>query len=623
MLATLLGTVIFLVPVACAVGVSLLVEHLVQRPSGTGALALWWIGLLAVSTLVFFALDVVARRALPLKVLLRMGLAFPGRAPKRLSVAWRAASVRDLGRMVADARERGIAGGDAEAMEKVVTLAAALEGHDRKTLLRMGVAFSGRATKRLAAAWRSADVHELDRMVAEARERGVVGHTVDAAEKIVTLAAALSAHDRTTRGHSERVRAMTDLIARELHLCPADRDRLRWSALLHDVGKLAVHSDILNKAADLDDDEWNVIRQHPIEGAKLTAPLAGWLGPWADTIAEHHERFDGKGYPKGLRGRAISLGGRIVAVADSYDVMTATRSYKRPLGPESARRELAACAGSQFDPDVVRAFLTVSMLRLRLAAPLSWLGSYGSARIGGLTRLAVVSGRSVATGFAVAGAVVTVTLAPWTPGARPALADTGSNHSTSVPQSTYAGGSPPSGDGTSRASNATTHGTRSPTDNPAGSTSAATEPRGTSPAAAEPPGATHHSTPKTPRAEGSAPATKIDGGAPPTSTSPLSDLPAPPTHVTATGGCQLPGTDPLISLRWTPSATPTVTSYIVLRSDNDVTFSAVGTVSSTTTTFTDTLVGRNPTYWFEVAAVSAAGTAMSPAVWASAVASCR
>ena len=197
-----------------------------------------------------------------------------------------------------------------------------------------------------------------------------------AAEKILALAGALNAHDRLTRGHGERVRAYTDLIADELDLSPSDRDRLRWSALLHDIGKLAVHPHVLNKPDKLSDEEWEVIKRHPLEGAKLTAPLAAWLGEWASTIAEHHEKFDGSGYPYGLAGHDISLGGRIVAVADCYDTMTAIRTHKRPMSPAAARAELAACAGKHFDPKVVRAFLDVSIGRLRpVAGPLSWLGS--------------------------------------------------------------------------------------------------------------------------------------------------------------------------------------------------------------------------------------------------------
>ena len=104
--------------------------------------------------------------------------------------------------------------------------------------------------------------------------------------------------------------------------------------------------------------------------------LGDWLGEWANTIAEHHEKFDGTGYPFGLKGDEISLGGRIVAVADCYDTMTTVRTYKKSMSPKVARAELAACAGTHFDPKIVRAFLDVSIGRVRpVAGPLAWLGS--------------------------------------------------------------------------------------------------------------------------------------------------------------------------------------------------------------------------------------------------------
>ncbi len=276
-------------------------------------------------------------------------------------------------------------------------------------LLKMTMVFPDRAPKRMAVARKAGNTRDLARRVEEAKTHGIEDEPVLAAEKILALAGALNAHDRLTRGHGERVRAFTDLIADELDLPAVDRDRLRWSALLHDIGKLAVHPHILNKPDKLDDEEWVVMKNHPLEGAKLTAPLAGWLGPWANTIAEHHEKYDGSGYPYGLAGEEISLGGRIVAVADCYDTMTAVRSYKRAMSPEAARTELAACAGTHFDPRVVRAFLDVSIGRLRpVAGPLSWLGSLPFvSSIPRLGRVASALGR-VGAATAVVGGAVTV-----------------------------------------------------------------------------------------------------------------------------------------------------------------------------------------------------------------------
>lgn len=347
LLAGILTLAITVVPMAASFAVAYVVERHVQQPSSVLPFALWWLSLLALCSLVYVAVGRVTRRALPLAVLLKMNMAFPGQAPKRLAAARRAGSVRDLHRRVEEARVRGVA--------------------DEPTL---------------------------------------------AAEKIVSLAASLSAHDRTTRGHAERVRALTDMIADEMRLAEADRDRLRWSSLLHDIGKLTVHPDVLNKPGTLSAPEWEVIRRHPLEGARLTAPLSPWLGPWANTIAEHHERFDGHGYPFGRAGREISFGGRIVAVADSYDVMTSMRSYKRPVSPEKARLELAACAGSQFDPDVVKAFLAVSIWRLRLAAPFSWLASLPVGRVvNGIGRLSGVAGHALVVGVVASTGVVGLGLA--------------------------------------------------------------------------------------------------------------------------------------------------------------------------------------------------------------------
>ena len=106
----------------------------------------------------------------------------------------------------------------------------------------------------------------------------------------------------------------------------------------------------------------------------LVDPLAEWLGESVRAVWEHHERFDGNGYPRGLSGTDISFAARVVSVADSYDVMTSARSYKKPMSAEAARAELAACSGTQFDPIVVRSFLNVSLGRLRLmTGPLAWL----------------------------------------------------------------------------------------------------------------------------------------------------------------------------------------------------------------------------------------------------------
>ena len=133
-------------------------------------------------------------------------------------------------------------------------------------------------------------------------------------------------------------------------------------------------SEILNKPGRPDKVEWDVITNHPAAAAHYIAPLAPWLGDFALAATEHHERIDGTGYPNGLAGSEISLAGRIVAVADAFDVMTSSRSYKEPFPAEFAREELVRCSGTQFDPVVVRAFLNVGLGKLRtVMGPIAWI----------------------------------------------------------------------------------------------------------------------------------------------------------------------------------------------------------------------------------------------------------
>ncbi len=241
------------------------------------------------------------------------------------------------------------------------------------TLFRLSLVFPDQAPSRFAVALRSGNTKKLEQRLREAEAGEFSGTEAEAATRIVELAALLSEHDRLTRGHSERVRAFTALIAEEMKLSPEDSNKLQWAGLIHDVGKLRIDEGILTKPGRLTDEEVDIIKTHPDEGMKIAAPLAEYLGEWIGAIGEHHERFDGGGYPKGLAGTDISLAGRIVSVADAYDVITAARSYKKPLPPEFARQELADNAGTQFDPDVVRAFMSISLGRLRRAMwPLSW-----------------------------------------------------------------------------------------------------------------------------------------------------------------------------------------------------------------------------------------------------------
>jgi hypothetical protein len=268
-------------------------------------------------------------------------------------------------------------------------------------LFRLSLVFPDHAPSRFKVAMRTNTVRQVQR----ALEAGQLQEDdfQEAAERLVGLAGALNTHDRMTRGHTERVRAYSLMIGEELHLPKADLDRLHWAGLVHDIGKLEVPPSILNKQGRPDEEEWAILKQHPAAAVPLLESLRPWLGEWADAASQHHERWDGKGYPLGLAGEEISLSGRIVAVADAYDVMTSVRSYKKAMTPEAAREELARCAGTQFDANVVRAFMSISVGKLRLVmGPLSWLAQapvLGNVPIGA-TAIAVASSASI--GIAVA-----------------------------------------------------------------------------------------------------------------------------------------------------------------------------------------------------------------------------
>ncbi len=255
-------------------------------------------------------------------------------------------------------------------------------------LLNVSLLFPDKAPTRFAVARRTGTPRQLQEQLLEARSGGRQTDA-DSMQSIVELVLALSVHDKATRGHSERVRVFADLIADELKIDASGQARLRWAALLHDVGKLEVPTALLNKPGKPDAEEWKVLHRHPEEGARLVAPLLPWLGEWGRAVAEHHERYDGTGYPNQLKGHEISLAARIVSVADVYEVMTSPRPYKRTMSIAAARQELTRVAGTQLDPAIVRAFLNISVGRLwRTIGFGAWIG-----QIPALTRLWTELGR--------------------------------------------------------------------------------------------------------------------------------------------------------------------------------------------------------------------------------------
>lgn len=171
-----------------------------------------------------------------------------------------------------------------------------------------------------------------------------------------SLVAALDVRDQETRGHSQRVANHSLDIAKILGM--SDEQELATiyrGALMHDVGKIGVPDAILLKPAKLTDDEWQFMRKHPAMGYRILAQVP-YLRPTAKIVLAHHERWDGDGYPRRLKGENIPLGARIFAICDTYDAIISDRPYRAGQTPDEALKEILRCAGSQFDPKVVEAF---------------------------------------------------------------------------------------------------------------------------------------------------------------------------------------------------------------------------------------------------------------------------
>ena len=170
-----------------------------------------------------------------------------------------------------------------------------------------------------------------------------------------TLAFIVEAKDSSTREHLERTHDYARALARVATGEEAGAD-LSYGFLLHDVGKVGIPESILCKPGPLTNEEYEVMKTHPLIGVQIVAPIK-FLGGAVDVIRCHHERWDGRGYPDGLAGEDIPLGARIFSVCDTFDAMTSDRPYRRALPFDDAVSEIERCGGTQFDPDVVGSFV--------------------------------------------------------------------------------------------------------------------------------------------------------------------------------------------------------------------------------------------------------------------------
>lgn len=171
------------------------------------------------------------------------------------------------------------------------------------------------------------------------------------------LAAAASAHDHNTGAHAQRMVQLAEATARVLGRSEEEIHLLRLAAVLHDIGKIGIPDVILHKPGPLTEEEWATMRHHPKIGQEILMQAGGVFERLSHIVVAHHERSDGRGYPNGLAKEAIPISARILAVVDSFDAMTSRRPYREPMSVTEARAELQRCAGSQFDPHIVEAFL--------------------------------------------------------------------------------------------------------------------------------------------------------------------------------------------------------------------------------------------------------------------------
>lgn len=172
---------------------------------------------------------------------------------------------------------------------------------------------------------------------------------------LVTLTALMELRDSTAAKHSKNVADYSRIIAREIGLDSDDQKAIYLAGLLHDVGKIGVSRSSLSKPGKLTDEELKELHKHPILSYELIAEIPGFRGI-AKIVLYHHERFDGCGYPCGIKGKEIPLGSRILCVADSFDAMVSERVYKHAMSISEAISEMERCSGTQFDPEVVQAF---------------------------------------------------------------------------------------------------------------------------------------------------------------------------------------------------------------------------------------------------------------------------
>jgi len=256
-------------------------------------------------------------------------------------------------------------------LAKSLCISPLLVGEEPVGLLVLGEA--RRTTRESFDADKLKLVNAISDQAASALRRAILHEQLEESfmQTVLALAKAMDARDTYTQDHSQRMVAMTDALCLKLGIAEEQMRAIRSAAALHDIGKIGVPDEILRKPGPLTSEEWQSMKRHPKIGADIVAPIIK-LTHVAPIIIAHHEKFDGSGYPYGLKGDQIPLGARVLAVVDAYVAITDERVYRKARSHEEALSELKRCSGSQFDPMIVDAFLQlVNDGSIRSVAPSS------------------------------------------------------------------------------------------------------------------------------------------------------------------------------------------------------------------------------------------------------------
>ena len=206
-------------------------------------------------------------------------------------------------------------------------------------------------------------VYLSSKILSEPRDDGGINARHNGLSTVYALASTVEARDPYVYGHSRKVNTYAVALAEAIGLLPDDVSKVSTAALLHDIGKIGIPDKVLNKKGKLNEEDWEAIKAHPRLGANIVSNIPS-LVPCVSSILHHHERWDGDGYPEGLKGEEIPLEARILAIADSFEAMTSARPYRSALSLEEVMKELRQGAGVQFDPNLVKAFIGIIMAGL-------------------------------------------------------------------------------------------------------------------------------------------------------------------------------------------------------------------------------------------------------------------